>query len=76
MNKLMMIALLAGSAVISSSAVAADYGPFPTRDECRAAARAASQSGEAVTDCRQVDGGWTYTPKRCQDGQCTADGDT
>lgn len=76
MKNFMIIALLAGSVVASSSAIAAEYELYPTRDECRTAAKTAWQSGEPVSDCRQVDGGWTFTPKSCQDGQCTVDGDT
>lgn len=76
MKNLVMMALLASSVVISSSAMAAGYEVYSTREECRAAAKTAWQSGEAVTDCRQVDGGWTYTPKSCQDGQCSIDEDT
>jgi hypothetical protein len=73
MKKLMIIALLTVSAAASSAAFAAHYEVFSTRAECKAAAKAANLAGETVSDCRLVDGGWTYDPVACQDGQCRPD---
>jgi hypothetical protein len=70
MKNLLFIALAAVGAAASSAAFAAHYEVYPTRAECKAAAKIASQAGEMVSDCRLVDGGWTYDPVACQDGQC------
>ena len=73
MKKFMIMALLTASAAVSSAAFAAHYEVYSTQAQCKAAAKAASQAGETVSDCRLVDGGWTYDTLTCQDGQCQPD---
>ena len=73
MKKLIVIAALTVSAVGASVAIAASYTVFPTLTECKAAAKAAVRVGETVADCHLADGGWTYNPPKCQDGQCLPD---
>ncbi len=73
MKKLLFITLLTVGAAGASVAFAAPFTVFPTFAECRAAAKVAVRAGETVVDCHLVDGGWTYNPPRCQDGQCSAD---
>jgi hypothetical protein len=73
MKNFMTIALLAAGAGVSSVALAAPYEVYATKAECKVAAKAASAAGEIVGDCRFVDGGWTYEPEACNDGQCWPD---
>ncbi len=73
MKKLGVVALLAAGAMFSTSATAAKYTVFPSLSACKSAAKIARLSGEPVSDCRLVDGGWTYTPETCQDDQCGSD---
>lgn len=73
MKKLIIAALMVTGVAGPSVLAQERYTVFPTRAECRDAAKAAAQAGEAVRDCRKVDGGWTYEPRSCQDGQCMPD---
>ncbi|VVT19519.1 exported hypothetical protein [Sphingomonas sp. EC-HK361] len=74
MKKLMIAAVALAGMAGSSAAFAAHYTHlYGTWSECRAAAKVATKAGETVYDCRLVDGGWTYDPPACQDGQCTPD---
>lgn len=74
MKKLMIAAMALAGVSGSSAALAAHYAHlYGTWSECRTAAKAATKAGEDVYDCRLVDGGWTYDPPACQDGQCTPD---
>ena len=73
MKRFIIIALATVGMAASSVAFAAHYEVYASRAECKAAAKVASQAGETVADCRHVDGGWTYDPQACQDGQCQPD---
>ena len=74
MKKLIVAAFVLTSVAGSSAAFAAHYDHlYSTWAQCRAASKAAVQAGYTVYDCRLVDGGWTYDPPTCQDGQCTPD---
>ncbi|MEW9857001.1 hypothetical protein [Novosphingobium sp. M1R2S20] len=73
MKKLVIAALLVTGVAGPSAFAQGRYDVFATWSECRAAAKLAAQAGETVSDCRKVDGGWTYNPRSCQDGQCMPD---
>ncbi len=73
MKSIVIAALFLTGAAGTAAVAAGHYTTYPTWAECRAAAKVATKAGQTVYDCRQVDGGWTFDPPACQDGQCTPD---
>lgn len=73
MKKMMIVGLMITSAAVSSAALAShDSAVYSSLSDCRAALKAARMTDPTLNsrECRRVDGGYSFAPRKCQDGQC------